>query len=99
MPNEVSDKLNKFEYSRKAHDPDGIGSPELNRHPHIPFFISPDRSAFGSNPMFFFHPSYRAAIGILLPAPNAFVVTFSPGAACRRLYSFPFTLSVTHRTV
>ena len=43
--------------------------------------------------------SIVAAIGILLPIPNALEVTFRPGAACLRLYSFRCTALATHRTV
>ena len=38
---------------------------------------------------------YSAAMGKRRPTPNAFDVIFSPGAACRRLYS----LSVILRTM
>src|SRR5579883_668348 len=38
------------------------------------------------------HSEYRCAIGKRRPMPNALVVTFNPGAACWRLYSFRSTL-------
>ena len=41
------------------------------------------------------HP---CAIGSRRPSPNALPVTFSTGAACRRLYSLPFTIRSTRRT-
>ena len=40
-----------------------------------------------------------AAMGILLPDPKALEVTFSPGTACLRLYSFRSTVRITHFTV
>lgn len=44
---------------------------------------------------------HRCATGIRRPTPNAFVVTFKPGAACLRLYSAPsisFTTRATSAT-
>src|SRR5882724_9008359 len=42
---------------------------------------------------------YLCAIGILRPIPNALLVTFKPGAAWRRLYSFKSIKRMTLRTV
>ena len=41
----------------------------------------------------FFHSVNLCAMGKRRPMPNAFVVTFRPGAACWRLYSFRSTLT------
>lgn len=56
-------------------------------------------SALGYSPEEGNHASYRAAIGILRPLPNALEVTFSPGAVCLLLYSFLRTASSTQATV
>ena len=38
-------------------------------------------------------------MGMRRPMPKALEVIFSPGAACRRLYSFRSMARMTHRTV
>src|SRR5262249_31129325 len=43
--------------------------------------------------------TYFCAMGILRPIPKARLVTFSPGAACSRLYSLRSTRRCTQRTV
>src|SRR6202049_1657137 len=45
-----------------------------------------------------FHSVYLWAIGKRRPMPKALVVTFSPGAACWRLYSLRSTLVMMFRT-
>src|SRR5262245_41853419 len=44
------------------------------------------------------HSVYFCAIGKRRPIPNALVVTFSPGAACCRLYSLRSTFLMMFRT-
>jgi len=50
-------------------------------------------------PLCFFQSTYLCAIGIFRPIPKARLVTFKPGAACSRLYSFRSTRRWIQRTV
>jgi hypothetical protein len=66
-------------------------------------FLAPAEAHFGRNKSSAtsraeHYRRYRWAIGIRQPVPNASVVTFSPIAAWRRLYSFMSTRCCIQRT-